>query len=111
MQILICNLGRKFREYGEKDNSASVKSILVLCYCSPCTPFSPTLLSPKKVDSKHTSKDGAQKFSEDNGVVTPLSVLEFSATCTLQKPSSRNTTVPRFLHRGRSLRVSPFIPR
>lgn len=44
MQILICNLGRKFRKYGKKDNSASIINfgsmvfLLLLCLCISPSP-------------------------------------------------------------------------
>lgn len=38
MQILICNLGRKFRKYGKKDNSASIINfgsiLFLLLFCA-----------------------------------------------------------------------------
>lgn len=48
MQILICNLGRALKKSREENKSASIKSILVLCYfCSySACPFVPAFSSP-----------------------------------------------------------------
>lgn len=63
MQILICNLGRKFRKYGKKDNSASIINFgSVLFLLLLCCAFLSHPLLPQKVVSERTSKEKAQSF-------------------------------------------------
>lgn len=67
--------GGASRKYGERDNSASIKPVLVLYSCPP----SACPLLPQRVILNIWVRT-MHKLPQDNNVVTPLSVWGFSST-------------------------------